>query len=98
MCFQTYNMWTMCNCIHFGRVERCKEFGVPFLMRERCTGVVLRALNIGILGIPEERLFQKAGMCPDCSEKLYQEMWALRWKWTSRQSEEWAAKQKSENK
>ncbi|KAJ5943693.1 hypothetical protein N7516_003861 [Penicillium verrucosum] len=96
MCVQTYELWTMCNCICFRRIERCEEFGIPFSQRERCTGRVLRALNIGIIGIPEDRLYQKAGMCSGCSEKLNREMWALRWEWTSRQSEEWAAKQRSE--
>lgn len=96
MCVQTYDMWTMCNCIQFGRIERCEEFGMPFSHRERCTGRVLRALNVGIIGIPEDRLHKKGGMCSRCSEKLNREMWALRWEWTSRQSEEWAAKQGSE--
>ncbi|KAJ5129925.1 uncharacterized protein N7515_005964 [Penicillium bovifimosum] len=94
MCIQTYIRWTMCDCIHFGRINRCKEFGIPYNRRQRCTREILRVINIGIIGIPEDRLQEKAGMCTECSEKLYREMWALRWEWTSRQSEEWLAAQK----
>lgn len=84
----------MCNCIHFGPIERCKEFGIPLFQRESCTEHVLRVLNIGVSGIPGDRLEEKAGMCTACSGKLHREMWALRWEWTSRQSEDWMATQK----
>ena len=66
---------------------------MPFDRRKFCIGP-LRVINLGIRGIPQERVEKKDGMCPECSRKLYREMWALRWDWTSRQSEEWAAEKK----
>ncbi|KAJ5773796.1 hypothetical protein N7457_008692 [Penicillium paradoxum] len=94
MCIQTYIKWKMCNCIHFGRIHRCEEFGLPFFQRERCIEHALRVLNIGAIGIPEDRFQEKEGMCSECAKDLYREMRLLRWEWASRESEEWVAEQK----
>jgi hypothetical protein len=94
MCLQFYVYWELCGCITFGRIAHCSEIGLPFYRRHFCEGP-FRVLNYGIVEtIPSERVERKVGMCSACSKQLYQEMWALRWDWTSRQSEEWAAQEK----
>lgn len=88
-----YDVWELCGCICSGRVARCAEFGIPLHYRVACLGSPFRADHLGISGIPPEQVERKVGLCFQCSRDLYQEMWALRWDWYSRQSEEWAAEQ-----